>query len=245
MGKTYVMSDIHGDFVKYEKMLEKIEFKENDTLYILGDIIDRGYGGIKILQDMMLRPNVFPILGNHELFATLSIPLLLQDVTKELLEKEKDKYAILTDWINIGGETTISELMKLDREDILGLVDYFLEFEIYTEIEVGSNKFVLVHAGISDFEKGTTFDDYSVELLVQDRLDYEKVYFDDAYLVSGHTPTRVVHASQQGKLLSELSVKEYNDEVFMKNNHIAIDCGCGFGGQLGCVCLDTFERFYV
>ena len=38
----YVMSDLHGCFDKYLLMLEKIKLSEKDTLYILGDVVDRG-----------------------------------------------------------------------------------------------------------------------------------------------------------------------------------------------------------
>ena len=51
----YVMSDLHGCYDKYISMLEKIRFSEKDTLYVLGDVVDRGDGGMKILQDMMQR----------------------------------------------------------------------------------------------------------------------------------------------------------------------------------------------
>ena len=50
---TYVMSDLHGCYDKYRQMLEQIGFGDDDTLYILGDVIDRGEGGIDILLDMM------------------------------------------------------------------------------------------------------------------------------------------------------------------------------------------------
>ena len=60
------MSDIHGCFDKYQAMLREIGFSSRDTLYVLGDVIDRGPDGIKILQDMNRRPNVVPILGTHE-----------------------------------------------------------------------------------------------------------------------------------------------------------------------------------
>lgn len=36
----YAMSDLHGCYDKYIKMLEKINFGDNDTLYILGDIVE-------------------------------------------------------------------------------------------------------------------------------------------------------------------------------------------------------------
>lgn len=37
-----------------------------DVLYILGDVVDRGPEPMKILNDMSMRINVFPILGNHD-----------------------------------------------------------------------------------------------------------------------------------------------------------------------------------
>ena len=46
----YAMSDLHGCYEKYIKMLDKINFSDSDTLYILGDVVDRGDGGIKLLQ---------------------------------------------------------------------------------------------------------------------------------------------------------------------------------------------------
>ena len=61
----YVMSDIHGMYEKYEKMLKQIDFSEKDTLYVLGDIVDRGSGSMKVLQDMMRRANVHGLIGNH------------------------------------------------------------------------------------------------------------------------------------------------------------------------------------
>ena len=50
MGYTYVMSDIHGMGALLEKMLEKLSFSEEDVLYILGDMIDRGPDPAKVLD---------------------------------------------------------------------------------------------------------------------------------------------------------------------------------------------------
>lgn len=60
------MSDLHGEKYRYDAMLEMIQFSGEDTLYILGDVVDRGPNGIDILRDIMQRPNVHLILGNHE-----------------------------------------------------------------------------------------------------------------------------------------------------------------------------------
>ena len=62
----YIIADIHGCYNEYINLLKKINFSDNDILYILGDVVDRGPEPIKILQDMMKRSNVFLIIGNHE-----------------------------------------------------------------------------------------------------------------------------------------------------------------------------------
>lgn len=36
----YCCSDIHGMYDKYIKLLEVIDLKDDDTLFVLGDIVD-------------------------------------------------------------------------------------------------------------------------------------------------------------------------------------------------------------
>lgn len=71
-GKTYVVSDIHGMYGSYIDIMKKMT--PNDHLIILGDVIDRGTGGIQIIQDIMKRkqnrqynPEITFMLGNHEM----------------------------------------------------------------------------------------------------------------------------------------------------------------------------------
>ena len=63
---TYCISDIHGEYDRYIKMLETINFTDDDFLYILGDAIDRGPDSIAVITDIMSRKNVQMLLGNHE-----------------------------------------------------------------------------------------------------------------------------------------------------------------------------------
>ena len=81
---NYVMSDVHGQYKSYMKMLKKIDLKAEDTLYVLGDAIDRGPDGIKILNDIMKRPNVELILGNHELLMLDALKNFDEIKSKEL-----------------------------------------------------------------------------------------------------------------------------------------------------------------
>ena len=71
-GKHYCLSDVHGMYGSYMQVIKKL--RHNDHLYIIGDVIDRGKDGIKIIQDIMTRqvsPNSNPqitfLLGNHEM----------------------------------------------------------------------------------------------------------------------------------------------------------------------------------
>ena len=71
--KTYVISDIHGMYDKYEAMLRKIRFSDSDMLFVLGDVLDRGSEGMKVLWSMMMYPNIIPLLGNHDYMAAQSL----------------------------------------------------------------------------------------------------------------------------------------------------------------------------
>ena len=66
MGHTYVMSDIHGMAELFKRMLEQIRFRDDDTLYSLGDMIDRGPDPAGILDFAMSHGNVIALKGNHE-----------------------------------------------------------------------------------------------------------------------------------------------------------------------------------
>lgn len=53
---TYVLSDIHGNLQRFESIMEQINLQPTDTLYILGDVVDRFPDGIKILRRIRLHP---------------------------------------------------------------------------------------------------------------------------------------------------------------------------------------------
>lgn len=228
---TYVLSDIHGHFGKYQKMLETIRFSSGDTLYVLGDVIDRGPDGIKILLDMMARPNVIPILGNHEFTAAMCLPWLIKEVTDESIEGlGSDQTAVLAEWITNGGGITLRELKQLDRQEREEILEYLQEMDVYAEVMAGDRRFVLVHAGLGRFAPDKSLDSYELTDLLFGRPDLEKPCFEDKYLIFGHTPTRLLSGQ---------------DRILSRGTMIDIDCGCGFDGPLGCLCLETMEEFYV
>ncbi len=120
----YIISDIHGCYDDYKVLLEKINFNDNDELYILGDVVDRGPEPLKILLDMMARPNVIFILGNHDFLFYFVMKKLSVEVTEENCEsylkpEDIEDYQL---WLADGGDTTATQFRKLSlsqREDIL------------------------------------------------------------------------------------------------------------------------------
>ncbi len=231
----YVMSDIHGEYDKYLRMLNKIRFSDNDDLIILGDVVDKGSQPIELLRDMMMRPNVYPIMGNHDLLALDVLRKLAVDITEENAESQVDITVMneLIDWLYEGGKTTYDEFVRLDKEEREEVIEYLSEFSYYEVIDVGEKTFILVHAGLGNFRPDKKLSEYSVEELIMYRTDPEKKYFDDdsVYVVTGHTPTLIY----SGK-----------PEIYRSHNNICIDCGAvSECGRLACLCLDTMEEFYV
>lgn len=224
---TYVMSDLHGCYDKYAQMLEKIGFGDSDTLYILGDVIDRGRGGIRILLDMMGRKNVIPIIGNHESLALSSLKLLRNGASEEELRKKR-AYCL---WMLSDGEPTAAAFRALPGETQTALIDYIEGFSIYKEITVGGQQFHLSHT-LPDHRPGQDIHDVSFPEFIWGEPDYTQSYGGNARFITGHTPTNVIDPAFFGK-------------IWQGNGHIAIDCSAAWGGRLSCLCLDTMEEFYV
>lgn len=230
----YVMSDLHGMYEKYMEMLQVIDFKKQDTLYVLGDMIDRGSEPVRILKDMMQRENVHALFGNHELMCVECMSWLLEEITEEKIEElDLEKLEKLSVWMSNGAASTVQGLRVLTREERKEILDYLLELPAYEQISVNGRSFLLVHAGLGNFHEGKPLEAYRVEELVWERPDWEVPYVHgkDQFVIVGHTPTLLI----SGKA-----------EIFHKNGFLAIDCGACFSkGRLACLCLDTMEEFYV
>ena len=217
----YAMSDIHGNYAKYQKMLEKIDFTEKkDTMFLLGDVIDRGADGIQILLDMMARKNIIPLLGNHE---KMMLDTLFADDTS---------YKNIDMWLQGGGAPTYQEFFKLSVFEQKRIFRYLTSFSRYAECQIENKNFVLVHGGPGNYQMGRKLSDYSLDELLWTRIDMKKKYFDDnTYLVVGHTPTFMIKPDCTG--------------ILKVGNNINIDCGAGQGGRLGCIELTSMKEYYV
>lgn len=220
----YVASDLHGHYEKYIKATELLN--DDDELYIIGDVIDRGPGGIKILLDIMLRKNVFMTKGNHEY-------LLYNDLSELAGSDAIDTKRIISESLeygDIGQVETLKAFSKLSAKEQFAILDYIFELPLYIKLCVNSKDYILVHAGLTDF------DGLPIEYLIEDDLllgyhNYDITHYPNKTLIIGHQPTRFIPDAEP-------------DKIYRKGDTINIDCGLGFGGQLGVLCLDTNKEYY-
>lgn len=231
---TFVIGDIHGEYEQLRVLLDKMHFSDEDVLYVLGDVVDRGPNPIKTLKYLMTLPNCTCLAGNHELMALMSLRLLMREITDDFLESlSQEEFEQLTDWMLNGSDTTISEYTKLSMEERKEILDFIADFEAFVELEINGQDYLLVHAGLNDFSPEKSMDDYTIDDLVWTRSDYEVPYFQDVIVVTGHTPTQVILGNPRPGY------------IYRANNQIAMDCcACSEKGRLAGLCLETGEEFY-
>ncbi|MBQ6944321.1 MAG: serine/threonine protein phosphatase [Ruminococcus sp.] len=228
----YVMSDIHGNLERFESIMRQINLKEEDTLYILGDVIDRYPYGIKLLRRIMKMPNVKMLLGNHEY-------MMLQAIghCKDAADEKKNAYKGDVElWYYNGGDVTHDYLKHIRKEYRAEIFEYLKNLPLNYDVTVNDVKYKLVHA--------SPVDNYYLDPLNE----YE--YGDEEYfavwarwkphypipvgynLIFGHTPTIYFHNKELW-------------EIWKDERAIGIDCGCGYEqGRLACLRLDDMKVFY-
>lgn len=226
----YVISDLHGCFALYQRLLETVHFSDADTLYLLGDAADRGPDGIAVLLDVMQRPNVVMLRGNHE---DMFLRVIRDHETGSKFLSRFSAWRTFNNWTERnGGLVTWEAYLALPEAQQIAIRDYLLGLPLFRELTVNGRHFLLVHAGVGDYAPDKRPEDCDPMDLIWTRMDYTETYYEDKYLVTGHTPTVLIDRALQGK-------------IFRGNNHIVVDCGAVFFGTLGCICLDTMEEIYV
>lgn len=219
----YVMSDIHGEYNKFMEMIDKIELKPEDHLYILGDVFDRGPSPIKIIDYIVNKKNITMLKGNHE-------EMFIDHIDSQSTQL----------WFMNGGSSTFYELADRDSlyEDVL--YRYVKNLPLIKVVD----KFILVHAHLYlpenhndvDIEEIINMQEEDICLWSRASVGEERQY-KDYTIILGHTPVQFI------------TKNEHEPATVLKaNGTMYIDCGCHFknyGGRLACVRLDDLKEFYV
>lgn len=227
------MSDIHGNSERFNDVMAQIDLQQEDTLYILGDVIDRFPDGIKIIRWIMKQPNVKMLLGNHEymMLRMLYYPI---DVEDEHFREEWIREKRRNLWYSNGGYTTHNYLKHIRKDIRQEVFEYLAGLPLNIHIEVNGQKFLLVHGGVEDnFEHYSWKYDDKTEYAVWSRNSCHEIIPDDTILVFGHTPTNHYQIDEP------MAIWGYG-------NYIDIDCGSGYEypGRLCCLRLEDLKEFY-
>ena len=264
----YCVSDIHGRIDLFEKLLETINFTNNDTLYILGDCIDRG-GGFAVLDRIIeLQENgqaIF-IQGNHEVNFISNISKLNTNVISEiyysnlLFEAKKKKNSISPSeiYLNVDRQQNLYQQLGESVKAAINLTMH----ESYISCNEFLNTFDLdKRRKIIEFIKSAPA---YVDIVVNNRnyrllhagcevdgtvsLDVREEFYknpsplENTTIVFGHTTTKDIRIQTEG-VYTKPSI--WFDSKNGKDK-IGIDCGCCFwDGKLACIRLDDMKEFYV
>ena len=227
----YAVSDLHGSFDKFKRLLSEIKFSDNDVMYVVGDIVDYGEQPIELLCDLSMRYNVIPIVGDHD-FNALRLLGELDKMLRGEAAPDPEVLSEMTEWIRDGGQKTMEGFKGLDEDMKEGVLEYLEDMSLYEEVEVGGKKYLLVHAGIADFDADTPLEDYMPEDFIRESADVDHRLIDGVTLIVGHRPTYEIAGAEKGKI--------YHGE-----GAVVIDCGAAFGEPLACLCLDNGKEYYI
>ena len=229
---TYVLSDIHGNLRRFEYSMAQINLQPDDTLYVLGDVIDRYPDGIKILRRIMQMPNAKMLIGNHEYMMLKAIGHC-KDAAEE---KEHTNWRQIKIWYRNGGMVTHEQLKHYRKDTRSEIFDFIWKLPTNLEVEVNGIKYKLVHASPEENYMANYWhsEDYkdSREFAVWERWNETCPVPGGYVLIFGHTPTCYFHNREPWS-------------IWKSEKAIGIDCGGGFEyGRLSCLRLDDMQEFY-
>ena len=227
----YVISDIHGNERRFDSILAQIGLKREDTLYVLGDVIDRHPKGISILKRLMAMSNVQMILGNHE--------YMMLRALGDPVDSNADNGDALSHWYRNGGGVTHSAWDSLRERECWRIRDYLHSLPLNIDVEVGGKKYKLVHGAPVEGWASNRDPKYrtAAHYAVWRRLEAGEPLPCAETVIFGHTPT---HHYREGMPMG----------IWYGPGRIGIDCGGGWpedgsGGRLACLRLEDGAEFYA
>ena len=179
--RRIVIGDVHGHYDTLMKLLDAIAPSEEDRVYFLGDLIDRGPKSAQVVE-FVKESDYTCLLGNHE------------QMVLEILGQGNIKGSALQAWLYSGGYSTVNSY----GED--GISQDHMDWmrTLPTHLDLGD--YWLVHAGVHPrlpIEKQTT------EQFCWIREEFhgmEEPYFPNKIIVTGHTITFTLPGVAPGKI---------------------------------------------
>ncbi|MGL5415883.1 MAG: metallophosphoesterase [Clostridium sp.] len=260
----YIMSDIHGHYKEFTEFLEKVDFNENDELYINGDLIDRGIGSSQLIDFVISNKNVYLILGNHEemfMKAYKAVDLNSELDIREVVCTNKDGIETtckvsenedLSLWLSNGAYDTILEVKRFNN---MSGRDLFKEFYDYLQecprwLLIDDN--IIFHAGVG-FYPGRKYTNEEIEEILG-KVEESKKFLWDRYLWnSAFVKDRIGIPSEYTGIIGHTPVQRtdnYIEDYIEKSTHrendyggklINLDFGVYSSGIIGAYDIDNSE----
>lgn len=211
---VYACADLHGQGWAWDAIKNRLA--PSDYLYFLGDAVDRGPDGVRIIQEILDRLNTTYIQGNHE---------------QMMLDGLCGNDDVIALWAYNGGWSTqkvFANMPDIDVESLLQEVNALPFYAEYTNPD--GIRIIMTHSGY-------TFDMNDWHKMIWDRTHYYKegMIPTNTLIVHGHTPTPYL-CRAIGEVIPE-------GMVWYDNGHkIDIDTGAFFTGKACLLNLDTLEE---
>lgn len=236
--RKLIIGDIHGNFDKLIDVLTEANYnKDNDVLYSVGDLCDRGTQNLKVLEWVM-QNDVKMVVGNHDLW--------LQNY---LFSGHPSMHWLFTN----GGTFTYKEVKNLEENKKLEIAE-FLKSKPYL---IEEDNFIIVHGGfpstVEKYEDLNFFRNERPTIDIFADADYENLTWDRSYFSSA-----ILDAEWENNNPKRASLRnpiDFDKWVFVghtplaskvpfinqKYKIIAIDTGAAYSGPLTIMDMNTHE----
>lgn len=182
------ISDIHAHYDDFVKLLQKCEYdSENDYLFILGDILEKGRQNIQILQyvkRLCENPKTICIKGNNDTQCErMAFSDSKEKFMSRLINRPQNAFVDMANAIQI---TNFENDFDEKRKSIIHNFSSELQFINDMPLAIETEKYVFVHAGIENRKDWENSDE---EVVLCEDWFFNKEHCIDKHVVVGHYPT--------------------------------------------------------
>ena len=235
----YVATDWHGIKEISDKILAYL--KPEDKLYFLGDAIDRGPDGMRIMYDLLEDKRVIYLLGNHE-------DMMYESLTEYM---EGHTY-MMPHWISQGGDTTWKTLEYTTYSNQEWLCKRIKDMPQRVDIiNKKGQHIILTHAGCDPWIDDEIARMWGIKnRYIWDRKhihsnseDFKQEEWKDTYVIHGHTPVLTRHFCGDEDVILP-GTEEVKAVHYADGHKICLDLYTVGTGRAVLFDLDTFEEIY-
>lgn len=233
--RVVAVSDIHGHYAYLTGLLERIGFGPDDTLVLVGDLIEKGPDSLKTLRYVMAlcrRYNVYPVCGNCDrailnLVEREDTAVYGQGLLAHLLRAARSLPRQMCDALGLAVTPEADEAAL--RRALLS--EYAAEFDFLRGLPhiLDAGRYVFVHGGAPS-------EDFST-------LDADGCMKNDRFLEQGHSFSRWQVVGHWPVTLYHTDYPRHNPLVRADRRIVSIDGGCCLkrDGQLNALLIPDIQ----